>query len=230
MDMLGAGNGLYVAGGENFPEIRAAMEGLATASPRLRPQVGEDPRGGRADHAPFFEKGIHAVSLFAMGGDHHGYHSPDDTVYFVTPKTMESGARTVFGRRSPWPTRNRSGPRASARPLKRQEAPATPGPLASRGPGPGYFPGDPEPAAAEVVGEREGEEDQDEEERDPDDDLVQARRVPDVHEEEDDERRLRHGDRHGDGVVDRVGDLPGEVIGDVHVRGPHGQERQRHER
>lgn len=98
MDMLGAGNGLYVAGGENFPEIKGAMErsrdrlapGFDLKSGRIR---GE----GRADHAPFFEKGGHAVSLFASGGDHHGYHTPDDTVYFVTPKTMESGARTVFG-------------------------------------------------------------------------------------------------------------------------------------
>jgi len=98
MDMLGAGNGLYVAGGENFPEIRAAMEG---ARDRLAPGFGLRSgkiRGeGRADHAPFFERGVHAVSLFAMGGDHHGYHTPEDTVYFVTPKTMESGARTVFG-------------------------------------------------------------------------------------------------------------------------------------
>ena len=98
MDMLGAGNGLYIAGGENFPEIKAAMEG---ARDRLVPgfnlKSGKIRGEGRADHAPFFEMGIHAVSLFASGGDHHGYHSPDDTVYFVTPKTMESGARTVLG-------------------------------------------------------------------------------------------------------------------------------------
>ena len=67
--------GLYVAGGENFPEIAAAMEG---ARDRLVPgfnlRSGRIRGEGRADHAPFFEKGIHAVSLFAMGGDHHGYH------------------------------------------------------------------------------------------------------------------------------------------------------------
>lgn len=98
MDMLGAGNGLFVAGGENFPEIKAAME---AARDRLVPgfdlRSGKIRGEGRADHAPFFEKGIHAVSLFASGGEHHGYHSPDDTVYFITPKTMESGARVVFG-------------------------------------------------------------------------------------------------------------------------------------
>jgi Zn-dependent M28 family amino/carboxypeptidase len=98
LDMVGAGNGLYVSGGENFPEIRAAME---AARDRLAPGFGLKAgliRGeGRADHAPFFEKGIHAVSLFGSGGQHHGYHSPDDTVYFITPKTMESGGRTVLG-------------------------------------------------------------------------------------------------------------------------------------
>ncbi len=98
LDMLGAGNGLYVAGGENFPEIKIAME---AARDRLAPgfglKAGKIRGEGRADHAPFFEKGIHAVSLFGSGGEHHGYHSPEDTVYFVTPKTMESGGRTVLG-------------------------------------------------------------------------------------------------------------------------------------
>lgn len=98
LDMFGAGNGLYVAGGDNFPEIRAAVE---AARDRLVPgfnlKSGKIRGEARADHGPFFEKGIHAVSFFASGGDHHGYHSPDDTLYFVTPKTMESGARVVFG-------------------------------------------------------------------------------------------------------------------------------------
>lgn len=98
MDMLGAGNGLFIAGGEDFPEIKAAME---SARDRLAPgfnlRSGRIRGEGRADHAPFFEKGVHAVSLFASGGDHHGYHSPEDTVYFITPKTMESGGRTVLG-------------------------------------------------------------------------------------------------------------------------------------
>ena len=98
LDMLGAGNGLYVAGGENFPEIKAAMEAARDRfAPGFGLKAGKIRGEGRADHAPFFEKGIHAVSLFGSGGEHHGYHSPDDTVYFVTPKTMESGGRTVLG-------------------------------------------------------------------------------------------------------------------------------------
>lgn len=98
LDMLGVGTGLYVAGGDNFPQIRAALEqsrdrfapGFLLRSGRIR---GE----GRADHAPFFEKGIPAVSLFSSGGEHHGYHTPDDTVYRIAPKPMESAGRTVLG-------------------------------------------------------------------------------------------------------------------------------------
>jgi hypothetical protein len=98
LDMLGTGTGLYAAGGENFPRIRTALEG---ARDRLAPGFGLKAgriRGeGRADHAPFFEKGIPAVSLFGSGAEHHGYHSPDDTVYFIAPKAMESGGRIVLG-------------------------------------------------------------------------------------------------------------------------------------
>ena len=83
---------------ENFPRIRKALE---EARDRLAPGFGLKSgriRGeGRADHAPFFEKGVPAVSLFSSGAEHHGYHSPDDTVYFIAPKAMESGGRTVLG-------------------------------------------------------------------------------------------------------------------------------------
>jgi hypothetical protein len=97
-EMLGVGTGLYVAGGENFPAIRSALEkardrfapGFLLKSGRIR---GE----GRADHAPFFELGIPAVSLFSSGAEHHGYHSPDDTIFHIAPKAMEAGGRTVFG-------------------------------------------------------------------------------------------------------------------------------------
>lgn len=98
LDMLGVGTGLYVAGGDNFPAIRAALE---KARDRFAPgfllKSGLIRGEGRADHAPFFEAGIPAVSLFSSGAEHHGYHSPDDTVYRIAPKAMEAGGRTVFG-------------------------------------------------------------------------------------------------------------------------------------
>lgn len=98
MDMVGAGTGLWVSGGENFPQI---LEALKASRDRFAP--GFDIRGGRirgearADHGPFFDRGVSAVSLFGMGGNHHGYHTAEDTAYWVTPKTIEQAARTVFG-------------------------------------------------------------------------------------------------------------------------------------
>ena len=98
LDMVGVGTGLYVAGGENFPAIFSALE---TSRDRLVPGLGMKAgliRGeGRADHAPFFEKGIPAVSLFSSGGKRGGYHTPEDTLYWITPKVMESVGRTVLG-------------------------------------------------------------------------------------------------------------------------------------
>jgi len=98
MDMVGVGTGLWVAGGENFPEI---FEALKSARDRYAPEFqlkGGRIRGeARADHGPFYDRGLHAVSVFGMGGDHKGYHTADDTAYRITPKTMESAARTVLG-------------------------------------------------------------------------------------------------------------------------------------
>lgn len=98
LDMVGAGTGAYVAGGKNFPEVIAALE---SARDRLEPGTklvaGESAGEARADHGPFQELGVHAVSLFGSGGSHHGYHTPEDTVFFITPKTMEVIGRIVLG-------------------------------------------------------------------------------------------------------------------------------------
>ena len=51
-------------------------------------------RGG-SDHAPFVEKRIPAVSVFSGGAKHMGYHKADDTIYWITPKIMESIAKIV---------------------------------------------------------------------------------------------------------------------------------------
>ena len=97
LDMLGAGTGAYVAGGKNFPEVFQALE---QARDRFEPGTkliaGESSGEARADHGPFQELGVHAVSLFGAGGSHHGYHTPEDTVFFITPKSMEVVGRIVF--------------------------------------------------------------------------------------------------------------------------------------
>jgi len=98
MDMVGVGTGLWVAGGENFPELFDALKAARDRwAPEFQLKAGRIRGEARADHGPFYDRGVHAVSVFGMGGDHKGYHTAEDTAYRITPKTMESAARTVFG-------------------------------------------------------------------------------------------------------------------------------------
>lgn len=100
LDMVGVGNGVWVAGGENFPAVCAA---LTTARDRWAPGFGvtcgrvDVTAEARADHGPFLGAGVPAVSLFGSGGQHHGYHGGDDSLWWITPRTIEAAARTVFG-------------------------------------------------------------------------------------------------------------------------------------
>ena len=97
MDMVGVGTGAYVAGGKNFPEVFKALEEARDwCEPGIKLTAGESSGEARADHGPFQELGVHAVSLFGSGGSHHGYHTPEDTVFFITPKNMEVIGRIVF--------------------------------------------------------------------------------------------------------------------------------------
>jgi hypothetical protein len=97
LDMVGAGTGAYVAGGENFPPLYQALE---RARDRVQPgmplKAGRSEGEPRADHGPFQAAGIPAVSLFGSGGNHHGYHSGEDTIWWITPKTMEAIGRVVL--------------------------------------------------------------------------------------------------------------------------------------
>jgi hypothetical protein len=98
LDMTGVGAGAYVSGGKNFPEIFQALQDARDRyEPGLKLVAGESKGEARADHGPFQEAGIHAVSLFGSGGSHHGYHTPEDTIYFITPKNMEALGRIVLG-------------------------------------------------------------------------------------------------------------------------------------
>ncbi len=97
LDMIGAGQGAYVSGGKNFPEVFAALESARDRyEPGIKLIAGESKGEARADHGPFQAEGIHAVSLFGAGGSHHGYHTPEDTAFFVTPKNMEAVGRVVL--------------------------------------------------------------------------------------------------------------------------------------
>jgi hypothetical protein len=97
MDMVGVGNGAYVSGGKNFPELMKALEAARDRrQPGLKLIPGLSSGEPRADHGPFQKAGIPAVSLFGSGGTHHGYHTPEDTIFFITPKSMEAIGRVVL--------------------------------------------------------------------------------------------------------------------------------------
>jgi Zn-dependent M28 family amino/carboxypeptidase len=97
LDMVGAGTGAYMAGGENFPELAGPFEAaVARVLPGMPLRKGRSEGEPRADHGPFMQAGIPAVSLFSMGGEHHGYHTNADTVYWITPKIMETIGRELL--------------------------------------------------------------------------------------------------------------------------------------
>lgn len=97
LDMVGAGDGAYVAGGKNYPDVMAALTRARDAvEPSFKLKDGLSKGEARADHGPFQQAGIPSVSLFGMGGNHHGYHTPEDTPFFITPRTMEAAGRVVL--------------------------------------------------------------------------------------------------------------------------------------
>ncbi len=95
--MVGAGPDIFVLRLKNYPEIeslsREASEVFGLKSHIKGNKVTKNSTNG--DHATFVDKGISAISIFGSGGDHHGYHTDADTIYWITPKIMEDIALIV---------------------------------------------------------------------------------------------------------------------------------------
>jgi hypothetical protein len=98
MDMVGAGPSMWVWRLKNYPDFEDVLKRVGTAL-EIPFQIGgnkvDKPGRDAADHAPFIKKGYPAVSVFSSGGHHHGYHSNEDTIYWVTPKITESITRII---------------------------------------------------------------------------------------------------------------------------------------
>ena len=98
MDMVGAGPDMFILRLKNYPEFQQLMEKasrLFDLKSVIKGNKVTKSRGTGADHAPFVVKGIPAVSVFSSSGDHHGYHTKDDTIYWITPKITEDIVRIV---------------------------------------------------------------------------------------------------------------------------------------
>jgi len=98
MDMVGAGPDIFVLGLKKDPGFELLANQVRESLGLTCQLKGNERIGGSgADHGPFIEKGIPAVSVFSSGGDHHGYHTDQDTIYWITPRIMEDIGRWVAG-------------------------------------------------------------------------------------------------------------------------------------
>jgi hypothetical protein len=98
MDMVGAGPDMFIVRLENYPDFKQLMENASNVFHLKSKIKGNKVTGtGRAgaDHAPFVEEGVPAVSMFSSSADHHGYHTNEDTIYWITPKITEDIVRIV---------------------------------------------------------------------------------------------------------------------------------------
>jgi hypothetical protein len=96
LDMVSAGPNTFIMGMKNHPHFeKLAYEAKDALQLKLKLTGNKvnPPLRPNADYYAFAEKGIPAVSWFSGGGDHHGYHSNTDTIYWITPKIAESIVR-----------------------------------------------------------------------------------------------------------------------------------------
>lgn len=98
MDMVGAGTSMYILGLKKdkwFEETVLKVKKDLNIKPIIKGnnQIGSE----GSDHGPFISKGFKAVSVFSSGGDHHGYHTPEDTIYWITPRILEDIGKIVAG-------------------------------------------------------------------------------------------------------------------------------------
>ncbi|MBN2431205.1 MAG: M20/M25/M40 family metallo-hydrolase [Acidobacteria bacterium] len=97
-DMVGAGPDIFVLGLKKDPRFELLANRVKDSLGLTCRLEGNERIGSSgADHGPFIEKGIPAVSVFSSGGDHHGYHTDQDTIYWITPRIMEDIGRLVAG-------------------------------------------------------------------------------------------------------------------------------------
>ncbi len=97
-DVNGVGAQLHISGGLTFPKLYRHIEAV-NAQNAIQPDLtaGEiSMSGGNSDYASFTAKGIPAYNTAVRGGSGPGAHSPESTIYTITPKIMEDMVRLYF--------------------------------------------------------------------------------------------------------------------------------------
>lgn len=98
MDMVGAGPNMWIMRLNNhLPFKDTVMEAhqIFKMISRVDGNKITEARRANTDHYAFSDKGIPAVSIFSSGGDHHGYHSDEDTIYWITPRITEDIVKII---------------------------------------------------------------------------------------------------------------------------------------
>jgi hypothetical protein len=99
-DMNGVGNSLSVSGAMSYPELYEFVQKVNEKySINATIKAGEiSPRGAGSDYGPFLEKGIAAYANWVSGGGgmRSANHSPEDSIYVISPQIMEDIARLYF--------------------------------------------------------------------------------------------------------------------------------------
>lgn len=97
LDMVGAGEKVFILGLKKDPSFHELMTSVHADLKLPFPLTGNERIGGwGSDHGPFINKGWPAVSIFSSGGDHHGYHTPADTPYWITPLISRDISRLIL--------------------------------------------------------------------------------------------------------------------------------------
>lgn len=96
MDMVSAGPNTFIMNMKSYPDFEKLVHEAKEVF-QLKLEVKGNkvnpPFRPNSDYYAFAKEGIPAVSWFSSEGDHHGYHSPADTIYWITPKIAESIVR-----------------------------------------------------------------------------------------------------------------------------------------
>lgn len=98
MDMVGAGPDMWIMRLKNHqPFEDTVREAHKTFKMVCKVNGNRVTKARRAntDHYAFSDKGIPAVSIFSAGGEHHGYHSDEDTIYWITPRITEDIVKII---------------------------------------------------------------------------------------------------------------------------------------
>lgn len=94
LDMVGSGReALMIVGGHSYPDFASLFDDLSARYvhvPIRRRWISNN-----SDHYPFYQAGIPAVFLYAVGGV-PTYHSTRDRAETLDPKVMETAGRITF--------------------------------------------------------------------------------------------------------------------------------------